>query len=155
MTLLLAAASEEPPLIDLDGTIWIQLGLFLVLIFLLNRLLYRPYLRLLDERDRAIDGRVREAEQMERRAKERLAELEKRLGEARARGADERARIRAEAAVRERELLEVARHDVARRVATAKEEVAKMGADLRATLAPEVDALARRIASQVLGRDVN
>jgi len=151
MAILLAAASEEVPLIDLDGTIVIQLALFLVLVFLLNRLLYRPYLRLQEQRDRAIDGRLREAERLEQEARARLAELEARLAEAKLSGAEERARVRAEGAEREREIVEVARRESAQRLAVAKEELAQAAAEARERLAPEVDALARAITGRIIG----
>ncbi|MEK6607273.1 MAG: hypothetical protein AABZ30_06385 [Myxococcota bacterium] len=153
-TLILAATSEEIPLIDVDLTLVIQLALFLVLIVVLNQLLFRPYLRLHERRDQAILGRVREAERLEAEARLRLAELEARLAEAKAQAAEERAGLRAEGIAREKEIVEVARAEAARRLAAAKEEFARMGADLRAKLAPEVDALARKIASRALGREI-
>jgi F-type H+-transporting ATPase subunit b len=150
-----AAAAHEIPLIDLDYTVLIQFAFFLLLLIVLNQFLYRPYLRLEEARNQATEGRIREAERLESQALIKLEELEGRLAEAKAQGADERARIRAEAAASEQAIVEAARKEVTRRVAEAKAEVAKTGAQLRAELASEVDVLARRIASQVLGKDIH
>lgn len=153
--LLATTASHEIPLIDLDGTLVIQLALFLALIFLLNRFLFQPYLRLVAQRDDAIEGRVRSAEALERQAEARLVELELKLAAAKQRGAEERVRIRQEAAAYEREIVDAARQEVARHLAQAKEELRSLGTQLRAELSPEIDELSRRIASQVLGKTIH
>jgi len=45
-----APQSHEPQLIDLDGTLFVQLGLFLLAVVVLYRFLWKPYLRVRDER---------------------------------------------------------------------------------------------------------
>jgi peptidoglycan/LPS O-acetylase OafA/YrhL len=45
-----APTSHEPQLIDLDQTVFVQLGIFLLLALVLWRLLWRPYLRVREER---------------------------------------------------------------------------------------------------------
>ena len=50
MTLLMRAEEGPPPLIDLDGTILVQLGLFLLLWIVLWKLLFQPFLKVRDQR---------------------------------------------------------------------------------------------------------
>ena len=51
-----APLKEEHPLIDIDHTVWIQLLLFFVVAFIASRLVFRPYLRMRDERTAGIEG---------------------------------------------------------------------------------------------------
>ncbi len=43
--LLAAAAAHDPPLLDLDSTVFLQLGIFVITALILTRVLFRPYLR--------------------------------------------------------------------------------------------------------------
>jgi F-type H+-transporting ATPase subunit b len=148
------AATAEPPLIDIDGTLYLQLGLFLVLVFVLTQFLFKPYLALRAERDAAIAGVTEEARRLDGDAQARIAEYEGHLAQARAKGTEERARIRAEGAARERDTVEKARVETARRVAEARADVARRGEEARATLVREADDIGRRLASRLLGREV-
>jgi F-type H+-transporting ATPase subunit b len=103
------AASESHPLIDIDLTIVIQLGLFLVMLVVCNKLLFQPYLRLREQRADKIDGARAEAERMTAEADTKLADYERQLAAARARASDEHRRIRAEAAAHERDVTGTAR----------------------------------------------
>ena len=149
------AASAEPPLIDIDGTLFVQLVLFLLLLIVLTQLLFKPYLRLRDERQQAIGGTADEARRLEADARTRIAEYEGHLAKAKARGAEERARIRAEGAVRQRDVVDKARAETTRRVTEARAEVARLGEQARVELTRQADDIGRRMASRLLGREVS
>jgi len=68
-----------------------MLGLFLLLAFILTRWLWKPYLRVRDERVRRIEGAHAEAEHLEANSAGRLARIEAQLAEARKAGNAERA----------------------------------------------------------------
>jgi F-type H+-transporting ATPase subunit b len=148
------AAGAEPPLIDIDGTLYVQLALFLLLVVVLTQLLFKPYLALRAEREAAIAGTADEARRLDADAQARIAEYEGHLARARARGAEERARIRAEGATRERDTIEKARSETARKVAEARADVARRGEQARAELVRQADDIGRRLASRLLGREV-
>src|SRR5687767_10540790 len=105
ITLLLTAGgapeSPEQQLLDVDATLFIQLGLFLLITVVLGRLLFRPYLRVRAERVSRVEGYRIEAARLEAEAAARLARCEVDLAEARRIGAGERAVARAEAHARE------------------------------------------------------
>ena len=98
-----APQSHEPQLIDLDGTAFIQFGLFLVLMLVLRQFLWRPYLKVQGERTTRVDGYKQEAVRLDAEAAERLAKAEAALAEARRVGAGERVEARAVAHKREQE----------------------------------------------------
>ena len=156
--LLLAQAvapeSPEPQLIDIDGTVFVQLGLFLLLTLILSRFLWRPYLRVRGERTSRIEGYREEAARLEADAAARLARAEAALAEVRRNGSGERAVARAEAQAREQTLLAEAN-------AVAQRELADARALLEAGLAlerPKLEQQAREAgreaARRILGREV-
>src|SRR4051812_50122061 len=104
---LLSAAptSHEPQLIDVDQTIFVQLGIFLLLALVLWRLLWRPYLRIRGERVTRVEGYRQDAVKMDADAAERLAKAELALAAVRRQGSGGRATARAEAQTREQAVL--------------------------------------------------
>lgn len=149
-----ALAAAEHPLIDIDGTLLIQLGLFLVMAFLATQWLFKPYLRMRDERAEGIDGARQEAVALSAEADARMADYQDKLAAARARAYEEQRKIRAEGTSYQRELTEKARAESAKAVAEAQAKVEAETAAARADLMPRADALATDIASKLLGRKV-
>ena len=142
------------PLIDIDYTVFIQLVLFGVLFVIANKLLFQPYLALRRRRKDGIDGARAEAERMTAQADAKLADYEKQLAMARSRANDEGRKVRAEAAAHEKQVTDAARADAQKAL---DEAGAKMRADTEAArgqLLPQADAIARQIASKLLGREV-
>jgi F-type H+-transporting ATPase subunit b len=142
------------PLIDIDLTAVVQFCLFLLVYLVANKLLFQPYLALRERRRSGIDGAREEAERMTAEADAKLADYQKQLAIARDKANEEARKIRAEAAAHEREVTEKAR---AQAQAAIDEAQSKMRADTeaaRAQLLPQADAIARSIASKLLGREV-
>ena len=142
------------PLIDLDGTVFVQFALFLVLFVIANKLLFQPYLRLRERRKAGIDGARNEAERMTAQADAKLADYEKQLAGARARANDEGRKVRAEATAHEKSVTDATRAETQKAL---DEAAAKMRAETdaaRLQLLPQANALARQIASKLLGREV-
>jgi F-type H+-transporting ATPase subunit b len=153
-TMLSAPQSAEPLLIDLDNTVFVQLGIFLLLVLLLHRFLWKPYLRVRGERVTRVDGYREEAARLDAQAEARLARTEAALAEARRLGSGERALAREEARAREQTLLAEAQ-------AAAQRMLAEAGVALEATLAAEraklglrANEIGREAARKILGREV-
>jgi F-type H+-transporting ATPase subunit b len=154
MLLLAAASEQEVPLIDIDNTLWIQLGLFLLLLFFLTRVVFRPYLKLRDARAASMEGAREEARAMSSEAVARLADYDARLAQARQRGADERARVHAEGTAREAEVLAAARAESQRSLDAARAALAAQAGTLRGEMKPRVSEIATAMAGKLLGREV-
>lgn len=81
-TLLLAGelSHHEAPLLDVDGTVFLQLAIFIVAYFFLSRWLFVPYLKLKDLRDKNTNLRLEQVvsleEEVERLGKEYQLRLE-------------------------------------------------------------------------------
>jgi F-type H+-transporting ATPase subunit b len=156
LALLLQAAPEahEPQLIDVDHTVFIQLGIFLVLMLVLNKFLWKPYLRVRTERVARVDGYREEAVKLEADAQQRLARADAALAEARRVGAGERAVARAEAHTREQTLLAEATAATQRKLAEARARLAAVVQAERKKLEADSSEVAMTMARKILGREV-
>ncbi|MET0626499.1 MAG: hypothetical protein ABW250_26430 [Pyrinomonadaceae bacterium] len=69
-----------------DGTLVIHIAIIITMVFVLNRLLFRPISRILSERETQTRGRTGEARETIHRVKESLSRYENSLRQARAEG---------------------------------------------------------------------
>jgi F-type H+-transporting ATPase subunit b len=147
-----APRSAEAQLLDIDGTVFVMLGLFLVLLLILWQFLWKPYLRVRDERVARVEGARDKAVQLEADAAARLTRIETALTEARRNGNAEIAKLRLEAQAREQQIIAEAQ-DAARKMML--EARAKLDAALaaeKANLQMHTNLLGRQIAEKALGR---
>ena len=151
---LILAAEEAPPLIDLDGTVFVQFGLFLVLFIILSQVLWKPYLALRDDRDKGMGGARDQAEEMTAKTREMTATYDKRLAEAKTKASDERNQIRITGANREREILDEARQKAQAAQGKAREQIAAQSAAARQKLEADSASLAKTVVKRILGREV-
>lgn len=153
-TPLITLASGHP-LIDIDLTAVVQFVLFLVVYVIGNALLFQPYLKLRERRRAGIEGAREEATRMTAQADAKLADYEKSLAVARNRANEEGRKVRAEAAAHEREVTEKAKIVTQKATEEAQTRMRAETEQARAQLLPQADALARAIASKLLGREVS
>lgn len=150
-----APQAHGPQLIDVDGTIFVQLALFGLLAVLLTKLLWKPYLRVRAERVTRVEGYRKDAVRMEADAETRLARAEAALTEARKLGSGERAVARAEAQAREQTLLAEAQAEAQRALAAARAKLdATVNAE-RVRLQAGARDIALGAAKRILGREVS
>lgn len=139
-------------------TLVAQIVNFLILLYLLKRVLYGPILAAVDRRQRSIEQGLQEAGEIRRQAQEEL-EAHRREHEAFARGRDEMLQeVDAEAQERRREMERQIREDMAgarRRWEEAIErEKREYLADLRERVGRRVFATARRALADLAGEDL-
>jgi F-type H+-transporting ATPase subunit b len=149
-----APPMQEHPLIDIDHTVWIQLALFFVVAFVCSRLLFRPYLKMRDERTAGIEGARDEAARLSAEADARLDRYQGQIQAARTRAQDERRKIRTEAAERQRQLGDRARAESTASLDEAKARIRAESDAARGQLLPRAEQLAGDIADALLGRKV-
>ena len=154
VSLLSAPESHEPQLLDVDLTILVQFGLFLLLLAVLSKLLWKPYLRVRDERVSRVDGYREEAVRLEAEAKDRLTRAEASLADARRLASGQRAVSRAEAQAREQTVLAEATAAAQRTLREARERLATSVDAERGKLRGVAADTAREAARKILGREV-
>jgi F-type H+-transporting ATPase subunit b len=157
LALLLQAApqSHEPQLIDIDATLFIQLGIFLLALVVLSRFLWKPYMRVRTERVARVEGYREEAARLDNDAQQRLARADAALAEARRVGAGERAVARSEAHAREQTLLAEATAAAQRTLADARARLNATVEAERKKLSADSSQVAVEAARKILGREVS
>jgi F-type H+-transporting ATPase subunit b len=151
------AASEgghEGGLISLDKSLIVQVINFLILLVILQRLLYKPFLAKMGERTQAIQKSLDEAQAARAEATRQQDENETRLRAAHAEAAAIRAQAMKEASEEQKRLVEAARAESQRLVESAK---AQMDADVRRAreeLRREVADLATAVAEKLVRRSL-
>ena len=141
--------------IDLDGTLFIQLGIFFVAFLILKTLVFGPVMKLFDEREAAIGGARAQAEEMQTGARDKRDHFEGELRKVRQAATVAREKLRADGRVLARELTEKARAQSVETLAAAKTRLEGEAALARQKARAEVPALARQIAEKLLDRSVN
>lgn len=140
--------------ITLDSTFFIQMGLFLVLMYLLNILLYRPVLAAMEERSRKISGMESEAASIENDLEEKLVNYKKRLAAAKESGSQNRAVLKKEGLDKEVSILSSAHSEANETLGQARERISKERDAAISGLKALTDELAKDIAEKALGRSL-
>ena len=143
------------PILDVDATFLIYIGLFFLLFFLLRAFVFQPMMALFEERDRAIVGAKKEARELERSAEDKLLAFEDEMAKVRSEAGTERDRLRAEGARLERNLIEKVRGEADAMIADAETQMAAEAEKVRRDIAATSPVLARQIAEKLLGRQVS
>jgi F-type H+-transporting ATPase subunit b len=160
MSLLVSSVSSASGLaesavnVDLDLTLFVQLGFFLLLLVVLKPTLFDPMMRLFEEREKRIEGTRHKATKEDEKSAKALAKTEVILNKAREAGAAERDSLRAEGLKREAELMNVVRAETAATLESGRADIAKDAKAARTQLTGDVRTIANDIASRVLGREV-
>jgi len=133
-----------------DATLFIHIALILLMIFILNRTLYRPINRVLEGRVKNKGNYFGEAEELLKKVEEKESRYSKELLDARSAGYELIEKQQKEAtAAREKNLAE-AKEEVADRLATGRSEIDQQAAAARASIETEADVMADRITSGIL-----
>jgi len=151
-----ASASSEGGAVnvDLDASLVVQIGIFILLLVILKPLLFDPMLKLFEEREKKIEGTRREATKEDERSAKALAKYEGILSKARDAGNLERDQLRAEGQKKEAEILALVRSQTGATVESGRKAIAEEAKAARTALETESKVLGSVIASRVLGREV-
>ena len=139
-------------MISVNWTLGLQIFNFLLLLYILNTVLYRPLRAVLAKRKETIESDHGQARGLQQQIDEKMASYQERLQAARVKGNEERAILRAAASKEEAEILGAARLVATEKLQQLKARVATEADAARTALRSDVDALATQVASRILGR---
>jgi F-type H+-transporting ATPase subunit b len=149
-----AHAATESLQIFPDERIFYLIPLFLLLIFPVNKLLFRPVFRVLDERDLRIEGARKRAEEVGAQAEATLDRYRSAVRSAREEAESGRKEALEGARREQAQLTGSARSEAETEISHAREEVAGALVDARSQLREQAQELAREAAARVLGRSL-
>jgi len=124
----------------------------LLLTAVLNRLLYKPLLRVMDERQRAITSAREMAERSALEAKRATAEFDRKTGEARAELYRQMDEMRRTAMDERAAILARTREEAEAEIAAASAKLQAEADDARRRLSTDAESLGAAVAERILGR---
>jgi F-type H+-transporting ATPase subunit b len=131
-----------------------QIVVLLLLWAILNKILFKPFLRLVEEREKRTEGLKAAAAALTAEAERLRADYESAIRQANDEGAAAKDALLEEARRTREQLLAESRAQAAERIAAVREEIKKEMEQGRAQALKEAEEIARQMAEKVLGRKV-
>jgi F-type H+-transporting ATPase subunit b len=141
-------------MISLDISILYQIILFVVLWLILNKILFQPYWRLLEERERRTTGAQHDSADLEHEGARLRAQYEERIAQAQTAAYAAKDAILQEARQEREKILGQARADARHKLEQVRREVTTALEREKELVAAEATAVAGEMVSKVLGRKV-
>lgn len=155
MTIPIFGLALAESVLSIDGSFLFIFFSILLLIYILNRTLFKPINQVLEERERLGAGRIGEARRMLGEHEERLKRYESRLREARGEAYQRLEAERREATLDRQRMIAEVKAETTAQIDAAKQEIAEQAAGAKQSLEKEVRAMAATISSQILRRSVS
>jgi F-type H+-transporting ATPase subunit b len=139
-------------MIDINGSLFIQVGLFIFLMIVLNQIFFKPFLRFLEERQAKIQGDEKEAVRLQGEAERRRLQFEEGLNKGQLQALGEKGSI-VDAGSREgKSFVDKAQQEVDQELPRIKAKIGQEGRQVAADLERRQGQMAKEIAEKLLGR---
>jgi F-type H+-transporting ATPase subunit b len=142
-------------MIDIDWTLFAQIINFLLLVFLLNLVLFRPIRNALRERQAKLLAQEAEINLLTDQGRSLEDEILEELAAARRAGAGARETLKQEGAQAEATLLDEVKRQVELEWATVEKKIKADMAKARASLKTQTQSFAQLLATKILGRELS
>ena len=139
-------------MISLDSSILYQVVIFVVLWLILSRLFFRPYLKILEEREQRTTGTLHDTDELEHEGARLKSEYEHKVAQAQSSGAAAKEAIMQQARQAREKILGDARNEATRNLEAVRQEIQRQMEHERRIAATEVRVLAHDMGSKILGR---
>jgi F-type H+-transporting ATPase subunit b len=123
---------------------------FLVLIYILNVILYRPLMKIFKERDNSTKGSLEAAREMDKKREEGISEMNRELKEARRKAGEIFENMRKEGLNNQKEMLEGANGDAQNLIEKARVELKTEAENARRKLHADIDAFSDEIVKKLV-----
>lgn len=148
------AAEEGGLTVIPDWTLFIQIANFLILIWVLNLILYRPIRNVLIRRQEKINGLEESIDVSHRDVQEKEQAFASGIREARMKGLEKKEVLLSEAAEEEKKILAKINEKAQADLAEVREKLAGEKDSVRAELMQKIDDFAQTIGQKILGRAI-
>jgi len=141
-------------MVELNSTLVIQMINFFILIFLLNFLLYKPILHIIQKRNNMLDKSREETLSLNESVDKKISEYDEKLSRARAEAMHHRDQIRAEGVEAAAAIIEQAKGEISTMVEDFKVKLEKEREEARIILRDRTEDIAVEISEKILGRGI-
>jgi len=141
-------------MVELNSTVWIQMANFLLLIFILNFLLYKPVLKIIEKRNKKIEKSNEEVMSLNETVERNIAEYEEKIRQAKADAAAQRDEIKEEGTEQGKMITGKVRDEISKKIGDFKADMEKEVDEARGALRDQTRTIAGEISEKVLGRGI-
>jgi F-type H+-transporting ATPase subunit b len=141
-------------MIDINLSLLIQMANFLVFLFLMNLILYRPIRRIVAQRKKLMSDKQEEIERLEAGAAAAVQEYEQKLQESRRAGLEKIKDLKAAAYDEEKDLLRSISAEAAEQLQKMRAQVQTDIGIARDALKDQVKTFSAQLAQKILGRSI-
>jgi F-type H+-transporting ATPase subunit b len=139
-------------MVELNFTMVIQLAIVLSLMVILTKIVFRPFLSILQERRDQVEGAQKRARELQKRTAEFMERHREAIFEAQAQAEKTREKIRQESLAQEMEILKKSVEEANRLIQEMKMKIDQETEMARDSLRIQAQNLSREIAEKVFGR---
>ncbi len=141
-------------MLEINFTILLQILTFLLLVFFLNIILFRPIRKVLAQRKEETDSLQTMIDELQNRSEENEKGIEQNMAQARKEGYVEKENFKGQGLEEEKGILQVASTTVEEKIASARKEMEKKIAKARTGLEDEMTGFSNELAEKILGRAI-
>ena len=138
-----------------DWTLFVQIANFILLIFVLNAILYKPIRQMLIERKKKIQGYKEGIDGLQRDASESEQSFQAGISEARVQGVQEKEALKQTGHEEEKRLVDEINRKAQAELEAVRAQIAKDAQDARRGLEKEIQVFSGTIVEKILGRAVS
>lgn len=141
-------------MLNIDGTLILQIANFLVLLLILNLILFKPIRRILSQREQEMSSRRKTIEDYQGRVAQREKEIEEGKVQARKEGFSTKEGLKNQGLEEEKRVLQEAGVAVEKKLDAAKRDIDAKLVAAREALEDQIAGFSKDLAQKILGRSV-
>jgi F-type H+-transporting ATPase subunit b len=142
-------------MIDINVTLLVQMANFLILLFLLNLVLYRPIRRIIQKRNQVVDDFTTTIDSMTTSAQEAMNTFAQKIREARVQGAASVQMLKDEAHEAESKVIAEKNQEAQAKISQVRKQLQSEIQETRGKLQAQVQAFSLAVAEKILGRSIS
>jgi len=141
-------------MLNIDGTLIFQIANFLVLLFILNLILFKPIRKILSRREEEMKSRLKTIDDYQGRAEQSEKDIEEGKVQARKEGYTAKETLKNQGLDEEKGILQEAGAAVEQKLDAAKKEIEAKVAAAKEALEGQIAGFSEELAQKILGRSI-
>ena len=142
-------------MISINATLVVQIINFLVLIWILNHILFKPIFKIMEERESVINEAKAEVVRLQAEAEGKREKLDNQLRGARQKASKRKDQVRDQANTDAGKIIDTAREQAFKDIEAIKVQARKQADEVRAGIGDYKDAMARMVFVKIMGRNLS
>ena len=140
---------------NLNATLIIQVISFLILVWLLVKILYRPFLNFLDKRSQKVHNMLQEARESQQRTEDNFKDSKARLKQTKEEILKLRERAEKQSEEHRQKVLQEAEEEAKHIIARSKEDIDRRIREVKRDIKKEIGNFSVSIAEKILDKEIN